>query len=113
MADEARSGAAAQRLRSAVELLSLPGTEALARRGLARPDALAVEFDEAYTVYVAALATLPSDAQLEGLQALDGQLQAMSDPELRDKWTAAAMKTDSDWQVVRERARAVMAAFAW
>ena len=113
MTDDAGRGTASERLRAAVEMLSLPGSEALARRGSSLPDALAVEFDEAYTVYVACLAALPSESQLAALQALDEQLQAMSDPSQGDKWTATAMKSDADWAVVRARARAVLSAFAW
>lgn len=105
--------AAVRRLRAAVELLAMPGDSALAHAGVRRPDALAVEFDEAYTAFVTGLGGLPGEEQLAALQRLDQQLQIMSDPDLRSKWTAEAMKTDGDWDDLRALAQAVMAAFAW
>lgn len=105
--------AAVRRLRAAVELLAMPGDSALARAGVGRPDALAVEFDEAYTVFVSSLSALPDEAQLAALQRLDQQLQIMSDPDLRSKWTAEAMKTDGDWEDLRALARAALTAFSW
>ncbi len=104
---------AADSLREAIELLAMPGSDGLTRRGCAEPDQLAIDFDEAYTAFVGQLVKLPSPAQLEALQELDQQLDTMSDPALRPKWTADAMKSDPDWQVVRSLAGAALAAFGW
>lgn len=105
--------AAMRRLRAAVELLAMPGDSALVRAGVGRPDALAVAFDEAYTAFVTGLGALPGEAQLAALQRLDQQLQIMSDPDLRSKWSAEAMKTDGDWEDLRALARAALTAFGW
>lgn len=99
------------RLRSAVEQLARPGVEALESRR--RPDDLAIEFDEAYTCYVAGLDRLPSDRQLQSLQTLDDQLQAMSDPEDRALWTPEAMKHHPEWGSVRTLAWRILVDFEW
>ncbi len=100
-------------LRSAIEHLALPGDEGLARRGCSRPDQLAIEFDEAYTAFVTRLAEMPPPGCFEALQVLDQRLEAMSDPDLHFKWTAESMKSDPDWDTVRNLAGAVLSAFGW
>ena len=100
-------------LRSAVEHLSLPGSDGLTRRGCSQPDQLAIDFDEAYTVFVGELVELPDPRQLEALQELDQQLEGMSDPSMRSKWSSAAMQSDPDWERVRSLAQAILAAFDW
>jgi hypothetical protein len=98
-------------LRRTVEYLALPGSEGLSRRGCSLPDRLALDFDEAYTAFMSGLVDLPALELLEALQELDRQLEAMSDPSLRSKWTREGMLHDPDWEVVRALALAVLAAF--
>jgi hypothetical protein len=105
-AEDARTVA----LRRAVEYLALPGSEGLSRRGCALPDQLALDFDHAYTAFMSALADLPALRLLEGLQELDRQLESMSDPAMRSKWTREGMVRDPDWEVVRALALEVLAA---
>ncbi len=100
-------------LRSAIEHFTLPGNDALARRGCSRPDQLAIDFDEAYTAFVSRLTEIPAPGCIEALQVLDQHLEAMSDPGLQYKWTAEAMKSDPDWDTVRTLASAVLSAFGW
>lgn len=98
-------------LRRAVEYLALPGSEGLTRRGCSLPDQLALDFDEAYTAFMSGLADLPALRLLEALQELDRQLESMSDPSMRSKWTREGMSREPDWEVVRALAREVLAAF--
>lgn len=77
------------------------------------PRQLAIEFDEAYTGYVANLEQLPTDAQLESLQALDGALTAMSGPANSELWTTHAVRSHPCWVEVRALARAASTQFGW
>ena len=101
------------RLLATVKALAQPGADALA--GLpkgARPDRLAIDFDEAYTAFVGQLNELPSETQMEALQRLDQQLERMSDPRLAAKlWTAEAMKKENAWESVRAIAAEILASF--
>jgi hypothetical protein len=113
MGEERRTRTAAERLEAVVRLLGMPGADALARAGLTRPDALAIDFDEAYTAFVGTLGALPTEPQLEALQELDAQLLEMSDPARQSLWTAEAMAADATWDTLRIKARAVLRAFDW
>ena len=110
---EGRKPTAAERLEAVVQLLAMPGADAPARDGLARPDALAIDFDEAYTAFVGTLGKLPTEPQPKALQDLDAQLLHMSDPAKQSLWTAEAMATDPTWESLRTTARAVLLAFEW
>jgi len=113
MVEERRKQTAEGRLEAVVRLLAMPGADALAHAGRARPDSLAIEFDEAYTIYVGSLGALPTEAQLEALQDVDAQLLHMSDPARQSLWSAEAMAVDASWETLRTKARAVLLAFGW
>lgn len=113
MNENRREATATEQLEAVIRLLALPAAEALERAGLASPDALAIDFDEAYTGYVGTLDELPTERQLAALQELDAQLQTMADPALRSLWTAEAMVREPAWATVRARAHAVLIAFEW
>jgi hypothetical protein len=102
-------------LAQAVRDLALPGEAALARKPAAshRPDELALEFDEAYTTFVGSLDELPPAEHLKGLQVLDSKLSSMSGAHNSQLWTEQAVKTDSQWSVVRALAKAVVQMFGW
>jgi hypothetical protein len=95
--------------------LALPADSALARgpEGSHPPVELAIEFDEAYTVYVANLDQLPSQAQLESLQALDAALAAMSGPANSELWTESAVRTHPRWSELRALAQNAATQFGW
>jgi len=78
-----------------------------------RPRQLAIEFDDAYTGYVAHLEQLPSHAQLEALQALDAALAAMSGPAKAELWTESAVRSHPRWTEIRALARAASTQFGW
>jgi len=102
-------------LANAVRNLARPGDEALARmpEGDHRPNELAIEFDEAYTEYVANLDQLPSVAQLESLQALDAALAAMSGPANVELWTESAVRGHPRWAELRTLAHTAATRFGW
>jgi hypothetical protein len=102
-------------LAQAVLDLALPADQALAnqRRGGRGPYQLAVEFDEAYTAYVANLDQLPTDSQFQSLQAIDAALAAMSGPANSELWTAASFENHPQWAEVRALARAAATQFEW
>ena len=102
-------------LADAVLDLALPGDQALARKpeGSHGPDELAVEFDEAYTAYVASLDQLPSDSQLQSLQALDAAIAAMSGSANSELWTERSFRSHARWGEVRTLARAAATRFGW
>lgn len=102
-------------LHTAVRNLSLPGKDALSEvvcQGNCA-DGLALSFDEHYTTFMESMTSLPKDAQLLSLQALDTALNAMSGPENLDLWTDAAFASDPQWESIRELARKVMTEFSW
>lgn len=110
-----RAEALEQLLAQAVLDLARPEAQALARKPAGRrtPDSLAVEFDDAYTAYVENLEQLPTDAQLESLQALDAALTAMTGPANRELWTESALKNHPRWAEIRVLARAATTHFGW
>ena len=95
--------------------LGCPADQALEHRSGQRrtPDALAVGFDDAYTAYVENLERLPTDAQLQSLQALDTALTAMTGPANRELWAESALKNHPRWAEIRVLARAATAHFGW
>jgi hypothetical protein len=102
-------------MRDVVAVLALPAVEAIAHLSAdpRAPDTLAFRFDEAYTAFVGALSSLPDEAQLLSLQALDSELCALSGTDDRDLWTSAAYVADPRWEEVRSLAAAAMRAFDW
>ena len=74
---------------------------------------LVVEFDEAYTAFVEGFETLPSDAQLLALQAIDTRLSAMVRAKDVALWSEAARRDEPDWQEVRKLAKRVLMVFDW
>ncbi len=104
-------GRAAERLRLAIKGLSVVGVESLPAGR--RPDDLAIEFDESYTEFVGGLTRLPAPEQLQALQEIDDQLQSMSDPAHKELWTAAAVKREPVWELVRTIARRALVALDW
>jgi hypothetical protein len=77
---DASGSSAEAALSGAVMNLALPGDQALELQpqDSDRPARLAHSFDESYTEFISNLAALPTDAQLQSLQALDSALNAMS-----------------------------------
>ena len=111
MTADAHSTGATERLRAVVRRLSLAGVEATAPGW--RPDDLAIEFDEVYTVFVGQLVELPSEDQLRALQVIDDQLHSISAPEQKALWTAEAVRRDPVWESIRTMARQAILAFEW
>lgn len=98
-----------QVLAAAVQRLESSGGSGRARR----PGELALEFDEAYTDYVGSLDRLPTDAQLQSLQALDAALTAMTSEANPELWTEQAVVEHPRWLEVRSFAAAVSSLFGW
>lgn len=76
-----------------------------------RHDALSLEFDDLYERYIGTLTELPPEAGLIALQALDTQLTAMAGAANAELWTASAIASAPEWEVVRELARRVLVQF--
>lgn len=74
---------------------------------------LVVEFDDAYTVFVEGMETLPSEAQLMSLQAVDRQLAAMVRAQEAELWTRQALRDDVRWHEAQQLSARVLEAFAW
>ena len=110
-----RSDALEKLLISAVQHLAQEGEQALAHKAQRahRPDELALEFDDAYTEYVASLDALPTDEQLSSLQSLDTALTAMSGPDNAALWSEDAFREHPRWAEVRSLADAVLVRFGW
>ena len=102
-------------LHTAIRNLSLPGKDALSEVEFNGncADSLALSFDEHYTSFMESMTTMPEDAQLLSLQALDSALNAMSGPENLSLWTDTAFASDPQWESIRELARKVMTEFGW
>ena len=103
------------RLAKAVLELARSGDSALAPKpqNSRRPVELSIEFDEAYTAYVASLTQLPSDAQLESLQAVDAALAAISGPANSELGTESAVRDDPRWAELRALAQNAATQFEW
>jgi hypothetical protein len=91
----------------------LPGEEALSRKPSCGPDEFALEFDQAYTAFIAGLEELPTDSQLQSLQNIDAALSAMSGPSNKELWTESAMKNHPRWAELRVLAREAVDQFGW
>lgn len=74
---------------------------------------LVVEFDDAYTIFVEGMESLPSEAQLMSLQAVDRQLAAMVRAQEAELWTRQALREDVRWHETQRLAARVLDAFAW
>jgi len=88
----------------------------VARRQPANPgygEKLVFEFDEAYTAYVDGFETLPAEAQLLALQAVDTQVSSMVRAKDVALWTEAARREDPEWLSVRSLATRVLSVFDW
>ncbi|MBJ21323.1 MAG: hypothetical protein GY910_06745 [bacterium] len=74
---------------------------------------LVFEFDEAYTAFVDRFSTLPSEAQMLALQALDTKVAAMVGAKDADLWTQRARREDPNWDDVRSLATRILVEFGW
>lgn len=74
---------------------------------------LVVEFDDAYTTFVEGMQTLPSEAQLISLQAVDRQLEAMVRAREAELWTKQALCEDVRWAETERLASVAIEAFEW
>ncbi|MFT5696325.1 MAG: hypothetical protein ACI9QQ_002305 [Myxococcota bacterium] len=102
-------------LYTAIYNLSLSSREALASHAADEgcADRLAFWFDEGYTGYMEGMTTLPEDAQLLTLQALDSALNAISGPENFELWTDDAFTNDECWEEIRTLAQKILVEFGW
>ena len=78
-----------------------------------RLENLVVEFDDAYTVFVEGMTSLPTEAQMLALQAIDRQLAGMIRAREAELWTEQALREDVRWSEAQRMAAAVIEAFAW
>ncbi|MEZ4333134.1 MAG: hypothetical protein R3F35_15345 [Myxococcota bacterium] len=78
-----------------------------------RLENLVVEFDDAYTFFVEGMTSLPTEAQMLALQAIDRQLAAMIRAREAELWTERALREDARWSEAQRMAAAVIEAFAW
>lgn len=78
-----------------------------------RLENLVVEFDDAYTVYVEGMESLPDEGQLLALQAVDRQLAGMVAAKDAALWTELALREDRRWSQAQKLARTAIAAYAW
>ncbi len=102
-------------MKQVIRTLALPGKEALVPLpgAVEAPDALAIRFDEVYSEWVDAMTSLPSDTQFMAVQALDSQLNAMSDPSRRELWSNESFLVHPQWEEVRVLARRILDEFDW
>lgn len=78
-----------------------------------RLENLVVEFDDAYTLFVEGMTSLPTEAQMLALQAVDRQLEAMIRARDAALWTEQALREDRRWSEAQRLAGAVIEAFEW
>ncbi len=90
-------------------LVAGPST-ALVQRRL---EQLVVEFDDAYTVFVEGMESLPAEASLVALQAVDRQLAAMVRAQDAELWSERALREDARWHEAQRLARALIEVFDW
>lgn len=110
------TGREARLWRAVAGLAETPPSEDVARRQPANPgygEKLVFEFDEAYTAYVDGFETLPAEAQLIALQAVDTQVSSMVRAKDVALWTEAARREDPEWLSVRSLATRVLNEFDW
>ena len=110
------SGREARLWRAVAGLAEAPPSEEVARKLPANPgygEKLVFEFDEAYTAFVEGFETLPDEAQLLALQAVDTQVSSMVRAKDVALWTETARREDPEWQSVRSLAGRVLDTFAW
>ena len=103
------------RFREAVEQLALQADEAVAklRAEHATADVWIECFDEAYTTFVEHLTSLPDDRALICAQVLDDALSRLTDPQLAELRTEAAVRSHETWEEIRALASAVIDVFGW
>jgi hypothetical protein len=78
-----------------------------------RLEQLVVEFDDAYTVFVEGMESLPAEASLVALQAVDRQLAAMVRAQDAELWSERALREDARWHEAQRLAFAVIEIFDW
>lgn len=98
---------------SAVQALAMPGDEALARKADAvhRADRLVLDFDETYTEFIENLTELPTDRQLQSLQALDTALSSLATAANAELRTENAVRHHTCWAEIRDLAGRVLLEF--
>ncbi|MEM9174177.1 MAG: hypothetical protein AAGC67_03010 [Myxococcota bacterium] len=97
-------------------LAEAPPSADEAKRRPVRPgfaENLVFEFDEAYTAFVEGFETLPSEAQLLALQAVDTHVSKMVRAKDAELWTERARREDPPWIEVRALAAHVLRVFDW
>ena len=116
--DDDQRDAQFRNLKWALNALAAPPTQQLALfpDSVAKPDELALHFDNAASVVRASYEPELSARQSEALAAIDLRLAALSrfgaeyDPEI---WTDTALSSDDRWADVRRLATAALEAFGW
>lgn len=114
--DTAPTGREARLQRAIAGLAAEPPSAEESKRRPARPgfaENLVFEFDEAYTAFVEGFETLPSEAQLLALQAVDTHVSAMVRARDAALWTERARREDPPWVEVRALAARVLHVFDW
>lgn len=78
-----------------------------------RLERIVVEFDDAYTAYVEGMQSLPAEAALVALQAVDRQLAAMVRAQDAELWSERALREDARWSEAQRLALGVLEACGW
>ena len=77
-------------------------------------DELALEFEECLRAFIDSGASASvTPAQMELIEKLDRQMEAMSGPEKTELWTDEALQMSSLWQNLRDTASCVLNALGW
>jgi hypothetical protein len=99
-----------ERLIHALQALAAPADFQLARSSapLARPDELALDFDDAFRLSSDCPQIELDARQRECLDRLDRFLERRSGPSAADFWTESAIRAGAEWTVVRELAAAAL-----
>ena len=99
-----------ERVVIALRALAAPAAEQLERFPdfVAKPDDLALDFDDAYLLLQQCQQLELSTAQLDAVAAVDRLLEHMSDSQRHALWTENALRSALEWQQVREAARAAL-----
>ena len=99
-----------ERLVIALRTLGGSADEQLARFPdfVAKPDELALDFDDAYLLLRQCQQLELSAAERDAVAAVDRLLERMTGPEHRILWTEAALRHAPEWERVRDAARAAL-----
>jgi hypothetical protein len=104
-----------RQFQSALRALAADGEAALStlRENCARPDELALDFDNYMKATVGNFRSEFSAVQLETLSRISIELGGMSGMKNAELWTEDAVRNHPRWQTVRMLAKAALAELGW